>query len=395
MSVLGRVLVLAAVVSAVGLFAGSASAAVESERVSSSSTSADSCAGPCPTVVFALGSGAGTIKVWTEWKNGTTTPDECPVGSRGQCTFYVDEGFEAKGAYLEAIPNAGVTFKGWAGNCTPTGQFNCRFTPGEIITACAKFGSASETIGGNCPPPSVQLYKKGDGAGAVTVTGSGGGSVTCAAAGCPSKIMTNFVQGETLTFQATPAPGSSFARWDGGRCTPLSNPCQFTLQEASLVCPVFVTSGAPSDLSCPGMTVGVKPPAAPPAVPPRLGSRCTIPGSRYGETINGTGRADVLCGRGGNDRLNGRANHDLLLGGAGKDRLYGHAGNDRLRGEGGNDVLYGGPGTDILEGGAGNDVIHSRGDRTKDRVTCGRGRDTVYADRLDQVARDCEVVRRR
>jgi hypothetical protein len=39
-------------------------------------------------------------------------------------------------------------------------------------------------------------------------------------------------------------------------------------------------------------------------------------------------------------------------------------------------------------------VIHARGDRARDRVSCGRGRDVAYVDRLDRVARDCEVVRR-
>jgi hypothetical protein len=38
-------------------------------------------------------------------------------------------------------------------------------------------------------------------------------------------------------------------------------------------------------------------------------------------------------------------------------------------------------------------VIQAR-DRIRDAVRCGGGRDVVYADRADRVARDCEVVRR-
>jgi hypothetical protein len=43
------------------------------------------------------------------------------------------------------------------------------------------------------------------------------------------------------------------------------------------------------------------------------------------------------------------------------------------------------PGTDDM-------IRVNRGGR--DRVTCGRGREIVYADRRDRVARDCERVTR-
>jgi hypothetical protein len=34
-------------------------------------------------------------------------------------------------------------------------------------------------------------------------------------------------------------------------------------------------------------------------------------------------------------------------------------------------------------------------DGARDRIACGDGRDLVYADRADHIARDCELVRRR
>jgi hypothetical protein len=65
--------------------------------------------------------------------------------------------------------------------------------------------------------------------------------------------------------------------------------------------------------------------------------------------------------------------------------IYGSTSNDELVGSPARDQVY------ALDG---NDRIFvRRGDR--DVVRCGTGRDTVFADRLDRVARDCERVRRR
>lgn len=72
--------------------------------------------------------------------------------------------------------------------------------------------------------------------------------------------------------------------------------------------------------------------------------------------------------------------------------LRGTAGPDVLRGLGGADLLIGGRGPDVLLAGRGNDVVRAR-DGTRDAIGCGPGRDLVYADRADRVARDCELVR--
>jgi hypothetical protein len=84
------------------------------------------------------------------------------------------------------------------------------------------------------------------------------------------------------------------------------------------------------------------------------------------------------------------AGADRLTGGNGNDRIDGGKGNDTLSGGAGNDTLIGGAGKDKLNGGAGNDKLDARDGAPGDRVTCGRGRDTVKADRGDRVARDCE-----
>jgi Ca2+-binding RTX toxin-like protein len=87
----------------------------------------------------------------------------------------------------------------------------------------------------------------------------------------------------------------------------------------------------------------------------------------------------------------GTAGPDVLRGTAGLDLLRGRGGNDVLLGLGGADILLGGTGRDRLLGGAGTDVLRAT-DGHRDRVFCGGGRDTAFADRLDRVAADCERV---
>ncbi len=108
----------------------------------------------------------------------------------------------------------------------------------------------------------------------------------------------------------------------------------------------------------------------------------------------GTAAGDRLRGLGGNDSISGGAGADCLEGGAGNDRLHGGSGNDRLVGGAGNDWLSGDSGANVIDGGAGNDVVRAV-NRARDVVTCGSGRDTVYADRGDHVSRTCERVHRR
>jgi RTX calcium-binding nonapeptide repeat (4 copies) len=111
------------------------------------------------------------------------------------------------------------------------------------------------------------------------------------------------------------------------------------------------------------------PPSSPPPPAPQAAARPTT------TTRTGTPRGDVLRGT------------------PGRDVLRGLGGPDRLYGLGGNDVLFAGRGRDRLFGGPGRDVTYTR-DGARDTVSCGAGRDLVHADRLDRVARDCELVRR-
>jgi Tol biopolymer transport system component len=120
----------------------------------------------------------------------------------------------------------------------------------------------------------------------------------------------------------------------------------------------------------------------------------------------------IVLGLAGNDTLyaGGGNPYDgsTLMGGQGNDTLYGSIRGDLLDGGPGDDTIYGGLGADVIIGGPGHDHIYAeRGadvvyarDGERDWIDCGRpgdGKnllDVVYADRIDVVASDCEVVHR-
>lgn len=84
-----------------------------------------------------------------------------------------------------------------------------------------------------------------------------------------------------------------------------------------------------------------------------------------------------------------------ITGTSGPDTLIGTREHDVIRGLGGADTINGRGDGDSLYGGGGGDVIRAR-DGERDRIDCGAGRDTVYADpdNEDAIAADCEVVNR-
>ena len=117
------------------------------------------------------------------------------------------------------------------------------------------------------------------------------------------------------------------------------------------------------------------PRALTPPTPPLIAPKLPAPDRPAGVSTTGGAGRNVLMGGGGDDRLSGGAGADVLLGGAGNDRIDGGPGRDRLSGQGG------------------DDIIRAR-DATQDVISCGPGRDTVIADRLDRIASDCETLRR-
>lgn len=73
-------------------------------------------------------------------------------------------------------------------------------------------------------------------------------------------------------------------------------------------------------------------------------------------------------------------------------KITGTKKNDTIRGTARGDILYGLDGNDTIYGKAGNDRI--TGGAGRDKVFCGAGVDRVQADKLDVIARDCEVITR-
>src|SRR5215207_9645516 len=147
-----------------------------------------------------------------------------------------------------------------------------------------------------------------------------------------------------------------------------------------------------------------------------------LPGCPQGGLLLGTDKGDdLLAGEKGDDEVRGLGGKDGIMGGPGNDVIYGGAGNDNLIGDGreedGNDIIYGGPGDDEnLNGTDGNDVIYGGpgddkldggpseavyggpgellpggGDGQRDKIYCGEGRDSYWADKEDYVSSSCEV----
>ncbi len=130
-----------------------------------------------------------------------------------------------------------------------------------------------------------------------------------------------------------------------------------------------------------------------------------LAGEKGDDEVRGLGGKDEVWGGDGNDVLYGGSERDVIYGGPSDDVTYGGPGDDHnLTGDDGNDVIHGGPGDDhYLWGRHGEDVIYGgpgddtelngggfAGDGQRDKLYCGEGRDTYYAEKIDYVASSCE-----
>jgi hypothetical protein len=112
------------------------------------------------------------------------------------------------------------------------------------------------------------------------------------------------------------------------------------------------------------------------------------------------GAVRVSIGAGANDGRPGEgddvgADVENVNGGQNDDVLRGNGRANVLRGNGGGDLLEGSGGDDTLSGGSGPDRLEARdSNRFVDQVRCGGGADVAVVDAGDQVARDCDRVRR-
>jgi Ca2+-binding RTX toxin-like protein len=116
-------------------------------------------------------------------------------------------------------------------------------------------------------------------------------------------------------------------------------------------------------------------------------------GVALADTIDGTSGPDDLVGTDQGDVIHASGGADYVSGLAAPDVLYAGAGNDTVVGRDGNDSIYGNAGSDVLFGNESNDTIYSDGDRVRDVVKCGIGKnDTAYVDKIDRVKDNCENV---
>jgi hypothetical protein len=91
------------------------------------------------------------------------------------------------------------------------------------------------------------------------------------------------------------------------------------------------------------------------------------------------------------ERDNVRTDVENVDGGGVADTFTGSGGRNRLNGGSGEDYVDGRRGADELLGGASVDVVRARDGRTRDSVSCGRGKDFAIVSRRDRVRRDCEA----
>jgi Ca2+-binding RTX toxin-like protein len=232
----------------------------------------------------------------------------------------------------------------------------------------------------------------------LTGTGAANATLTCRTGTWPA--------GAVVTFQwlrsGTPmplvvAPNYTLTAADGG--TTIS--CRVSARNVGGTTTVETNGVLVATTATPGG--GAKPPApdlcdnlfgVQAAVPfgfTRSGSACA--GTSGRNTLVGTTGLDVVNGFDGNDLIYGYAGNDRLYGGAGNDHVDGGAGVDKVDGGSGNDTLIGGAGKDRLVGGPGRDNIDAFDHAGGDVVVCGRGYDSVHADKKDVVGKDCERKR--
>jgi Ca2+-binding RTX toxin-like protein len=133
-------------------------------------------------------------------------------------------------------------------------------------------------------------------------------------------------------------------------------------------------------------------------------SNTTLDGGPGADTLYATGTAATLTGDDGKDTVYSNTATPDVDGGDGADTIVSLHSDPTVVGG-----FHGGNGADVIvaelpdpsrqlaygtyDGGVGNDVIDvTRDGSGADAVSCGDGRDTVYADAADIVAADCETV---
>ena len=198
------------------------------------------------TANFVLGTYALTVgKAGTG--SGTVTSSPAGINCGATCSASFNLGTNVT---LTATPATGSTFTGWSGACTGTGSCAVTMTAAQSVTAT--FAAAT--------PPSTSTLS-------VTKNGTGTGIVASNPAGinCGGVCSASFTSGASVTLEAIPDAGSTFAGWSGactgaGSCTVSISQARsvgatFALQSVTLTASVAGTgsgtvSSSPGGINC-------------------------------------------------------------------------------------------------------------------------------------------------
>ncbi|NKI34776.1 hypothetical protein HFP89_06315 [Wenzhouxiangella sp. XN79A] len=148
----------------------------------------------------------------------TSTPPgiDCPATSCSAAFL------PAEKVVLQAQPDPGATFVGWAGDCSGTGPCVVSMESPRQVTATFT------------APPSLFTLD-------VAITGSGSVTSVNPPIDCPGICSTDYVSGTVVELVATPAPGWVFDRWEGD-CSG-SGACVVTMNGNRSVTAVFEATG--------------------------------------------------------------------------------------------------------------------------------------------------------
>ncbi len=162
------------------------------------------------------GSGSGTVRVLEAGEEVALCRDACEVALKA-----------GSAVTLQASPDSGAVFTGWAGDCSGT---TCQLTLDAPKTVTALFDTVS-------PDPSLYTLE-------VLKAGSGSGAVTSNPTGieCGSDCESDFLAGSTVILSARENAGSVFTGWQN--CpAPAASSCSVTLSSNAQVTATFNRGG--------------------------------------------------------------------------------------------------------------------------------------------------------
>ena len=157
---------------------------------------------------------------------------------------------------LTAAPSSGMYFAGWTGGCATVSGNSCTASMVQAQSVTANFGNNT-----------LAVSIAGSGAGTVTSSPAG---INCAgASGCSAP----FDAGTSVVLTAAPAAGSTFAGWKGA-CSNATGTCTVTMSQQQSVIATFTLNSYALSVSLAGASTGAGTITSNPA-----GINCTGSGS--------------------------------------------------------------------------------------------------------------------